>query len=178
MTQQCREVRRKANVGERIKITGNSNGHDFEIGEVVVVTKRNHSDAVVAEYIGGVDYWYVHDNDYTVIETVESALDTALGVTVTQESRITSAADEVRDTLIRKNRDYGDSFAKQYAKYGIMSGLIRMDDKMARLTNLTVGGAKPNVDESVEDTLLDLAGYALLCVVELRKQRKEEAKPL
>lgn len=85
-----------------------------------------------------------------------------------QEQRITSVTDVLRDTLIRKNRDYGDSFAKQYAKYGIMSGLIRMDDKMRRLENL-VGGAEANVDESVEDTLLDLAGYALLCVVELRK---------
>jgi hypothetical protein len=86
-----------------------------------------------------------------------------------QEQRIETVADEVRDTLIRKNRDYGDSFAKQYAKYGVMSGLIRMDDKMRRLENL-VGGAEANVDESIEDTLMDLAGYAMLCVVELRKK--------
>jgi hypothetical protein len=86
-----------------------------------------------------------------------------------QEQRITAVADEVRDTLICKNRDYGDSFAKQYAKYGVMSGLIRMDDKMRRLENL-VGGAEANVDESIEDTLMDLAGYAMLCVVEMRKK--------
>lgn len=88
-----------------------------------------------------------------------------------QKQRITAVTDFLRDTLIRKNRDYGDSFAKQYAKYGIMSGLIRMDDKMRRLENL-VGGAEANVDESVEDTLLDLAGYALLCVVELQKAKE------
>lgn len=87
----------------------------------------------------------------------------------TQEQRIQSVVDDVGATLIRKNRDYGDSFSKQFAKYGIMSGLIRMDDKMARLTNL-ITGAKANVDESVEDTLIDLAGYAILCAVELRKQ--------
>lgn len=89
---------------------------------------------------------------------------------MTQEQRIIVLSDEVRDTLIRKNRDYGDSFAKQYAKYGVMCGLIRMDDKMRRLENL-VGGAEQNVDESIEDTLLDLAGYAILCAVELRKER-------
>lgn len=90
---------------------------------------------------------------------------------MTQEQRIQTVSEEIRDTLIRKNRDYGDSFAKQYAKYGVMSGLIRMDDKMRRLENL-VGGATANVDESIEDTLMDLAGYATLCVVELRKQRQ------
>ncbi|MGF9711649.1 nucleotide modification associated domain-containing protein [Paenibacillus naphthalenovorans] len=87
----------------------------------------------------------------------------------TQEKRIEIVISEVGSTLIRKNRDYGDSFAKQFAKYGALSGLIRMDDKMRRLENL-VGGAEQNVDESIEDTLMDLAGYAILCVIELRKK--------
>ena len=85
-----------------------------------------------------------------------------------QEQRITAVTDVLRDTLIRKDRDYGESFARQFDKYGMLSGIIRIEDKFRRLENL-VGGAEANVDESVEDTLLDLAGYALLCVVELRK---------
>ncbi|MBU8715413.1 DUF1599 domain-containing protein [Brevibacillus parabrevis] len=93
---------------------------------------------------------------------------------LTQEQRIIAVSNEVRDTLIRKNRDYGDSFAKQFAKYGVLSGLIRMDDKMRRLENL-VGGAEPSVNESIEDTLMDLAGYAQLTLVELRKAREKEA---
>lgn len=87
---------------------------------------------------------------------------------LTTEQRIVSVTETVRDTLIRKNRDYGDSFAKQFAKYGVLSGLIRMDDKMRRLENL-VSGAEQNVDESMEDTLLDLAGYAILTALEMRK---------
>ena len=89
----------------------------------------------------------------------------------TQEQRIESVADEVRSTLIRKNRDYGDSFAKQYSKYGIMCGIIRMDDKMSRLETL-VSGHEAEVAESIEDTLLDLAGYAILCAVEYRKNKE------
>lgn len=89
---------------------------------------------------------------------------------MTQEQRIITLSNEVRDTLIRKNRDYGDSFAKQFAKYGVLCGLIRMDDKMRRLENL-IAGAEQNVDESIEDTLMDLAGYATLCAVELRKRK-------
>ena len=86
----------------------------------------------------------------------------------TQSQRIESICNEVRDLLIRKNHDYGDSFSKQFEKYGVMSGMIRMDDKMRRLETL-IGGEEAQVAESLEDTVADLAGYALLTLVELRK---------
>ena len=86
-----------------------------------------------------------------------------------QEQLISQVCDSVKELLIRKNRDYGSSFSKQYEKYGVMSGLIRMDDKMARLANL-VNGAKQEIDESIEDSLQDLAGYAILTLVEMRKK--------
>jgi hypothetical protein len=89
----------------------------------------------------------------------------------TQAQRIESVANEVRDLLLRKNADYGDSFSKQYEKYGVLSGLIRMDDKMSRLNTL-VGGQQDSVGESIEDTLADLAGYAVLTLVEFRKQKR------
>lgn len=89
---------------------------------------------------------------------------------MSQAERIETIANEVRDLLKRKNADYGDSFAKQFAKYGVMSGLIRMDDKMSRLDTL-ISGHEDSVGESIEDTLVDLAGYAILTVVELRKQK-------
>jgi hypothetical protein len=88
---------------------------------------------------------------------------------ITQAQRIEAICNEVRDLLIRKNHDYGDSFSKQFAKYGVLSGMIRMDDKMRRLETL-IGGEEAQVAESIEDSVADLAGYALLTLVELRKQ--------
>lgn len=88
-----------------------------------------------------------------------------------QEERIIAICDEVKALLIRKNRDYGDSFSKQFVKYGVLSGLIRLDDKLSRLDNL-VGGAEDSVGESVEDTLSDAAGYAILTLMELRKGKE------
>jgi len=84
---------------------------------------------------------------------------------VDKPAQIRAVCDKVRDLLIRKNHDYGDSFAQQYAKYGLQSALIRMDDKMRRLETLA-GGEQAQVAESIEDTLMDLAGYALLALVE------------
>ena len=69
----------------------------------------------------------------------------------------------------RKNQDYGDSFSKQYEEYGLISSAIRLDDKMQRFKNLINNNAQVK-DESIEDTLLDLANYAIMTVMELEKK--------
>ena len=68
----------------------------------------------------------------------------------------------------RKNRDYGDSFHESWKDYGITMAAIRLGDKYNRLKNLTSGKTVQNVaDETVRDTLLDLANYAILTLMEL-----------
>lgn len=72
-----------------------------------------------------------------------------------------------------KNTDYDDSFSKGIDSMGYMSALVRMDDKMNRIKALLTapdGTAKVG-DESVSDTLLDLANYSLMLLTEyeLRK---------
>lgn len=89
-----------------------------------------------------------------------------------QAKRIEVVANEIRDLLLRKNADYGDSFSKQYEKRGLIGALIRMEDKMSRLDTL-LDGHQDSVGESIEDTLADLAGYAILTLVEYRKQKRD-----
>lgn len=85
-----------------------------------------------------------------------------------------SIVDKMFDTYQKKNADYGDSFAKLFDKYGMTSVLIRLQDKLNRLESLNNPGKDNKVkDESVEDTLLDLANYAILTIIELRKQTSE-----
>lgn len=69
----------------------------------------------------------------------------------------------------RKNRDYGDSFHESWKDYGITMAAIRLGDKYNRLRNLTskIGQVQHVKDESVRDTLLDLANYAILTIMEL-----------
>ena len=67
----------------------------------------------------------------------------------------------------RKNHDYGDSFGKSYAEYGMAMPCIRLEDKLNRLKSLT-RKIQQVQDESVEDTLMDLANYAIMTVVEMR----------
>lgn len=68
-----------------------------------------------------------------------------------------------------KNKDYGNSFSKQFEEYGITSSAIRIEDKFQRFKNLIKNEAQVK-DETVEDTLLDLANYAIMTVMELRKK--------
>lgn len=76
--------------------------------------------------------------------------------------------DYLHKLYIDKNTDYGDSVHETYLKYGLTSYLVRMEDKLNRARVLSQKEALVK-DEKLEDTLLDLANYALLAVVELRR---------
>lgn len=69
------------------------------------------------------------------------------------------------DLYQRKNHDYGDSFGKSYQEYGMIMACIRLEDKLNRLKSLCKQEAKVQ-DESLEDTLMDLANYAIMTLVE------------
>jgi len=66
----------------------------------------------------------------------------------------------------QKNHDYGDSFGKNYAEYGNVYPIIHLSEKLDRLKTLVKGNDQKVVNESIEDTLLDLANYAIMTVVE------------
>ena len=77
---------------------------------------------------------------------------------------------EMRNIFEKKNADYGNSFSEQYQEYGLVSSCIRLEDKMRRLKRLNNNEAQVK-SESIEDTLLDMANYAIMTVMELRKQK-------
>ena len=68
----------------------------------------------------------------------------------------------------RKNADYGDSFSKTFEEFGLTASAIRINDKNERFKQLIKNEAQVK-DESIEDTLLDLANYTVLTLVEMSK---------
>lgn len=78
---------------------------------------------------------------------------------------------QLNDTYKRKNADYGNSFSKQFEEYGITSSAIRIEDKFLRFKNLLKNDAKVK-DEPLEDTLLDLANYAIMTVMEINNRQE------
>lgn len=66
----------------------------------------------------------------------------------------------------RKNADYGNSFSKSFEEFGLTSPVIRLSDKVERLKTLSKQEAKVK-DESIQDTVMDIAVYAMLTLMEL-----------
>ena len=75
----------------------------------------------------------------------------------------------------RKNKDYGDSFHLSYLEEGMAMPRIRLSDKLNRFKSLTKNGKQEIKDESIRDTLLDLANYAIMTVMEI--DREKESRP-
>lgn len=76
---------------------------------------------------------------------------------------------EIMDLHRRKNNDYGNAAQRSYDKFGIISYVMRLGDKMSRLETLTRPGAEQKVEgEKIEDTLMDLAAYAIMAIESLR----------
>ncbi len=79
----------------------------------------------------------------------------------------------LNDLYAKKNHDYGDSVHDTYVKYGLTSFLVRMEDKLNRARTLSQNEALVN-DEKLTDTLLDLANYAILAVIELDDSKEKD----
>jgi hypothetical protein len=94
---------------------------------------------------------------------IKDALMGELGV---DQHRIAEKGVALTTLLMRKNRDYGcsvwhrPSLAPECDAGAAIR--VRMSDKIARLTELLNRYEGPDVNESIDDTMLDLAGYILL----------------
>jgi hypothetical protein len=79
----------------------------------------------------------------------------------------------LNELYARKNRDYGDSFHKTYLEEGMAMARIRLTDKLERFKKLTREGGQAVKDESIRDTLIDLANYAIMTVMEMDREAEE-----
>lgn len=83
----------------------------------------------------------------------------------------------LEETYKAKNSDYGDSVGDTYNKFGDVSFLTRISDKYNRICSLSQSNEAAKVeDEKIDDTILDLANYCILWLVE-REYKNQESKP-
>ena len=90
--------------------------------------------------------------------------------------KLEQLTEQLIETYKAKNADYGDSFADSFKEFGITSAVVRMNDKMNRIKSLSKGEDRQVKDESLTDSLMDLANYALMTVIELDQQVEEWKK--
>ena len=97
-----------------------------------------------------------------------------------KEDLIINECEELKNLLIKKNKDYGNSYDKTLDEFGIQIGLVRIEDKLNRLKTLILSKEEPMVEESIIDTVFDIAGYAVLFSIYLKEQcliKEESEKP-
>lgn len=78
------------------------------------------------------------------------------------KSRYEMLINEMKDTYNKKNSDYGNAFDILLDDVGIDAALTQIGIKWMRFRNLAK--KKSNNYESLEDTLLDMANYAIMTV--------------
>ena len=79
--------------------------------------------------------------------------------------------DEMYDTYKAKNKDYDDSFHQLFEECGMTYAYGHLKEKLVRMKSLMKDEAKVK-GESMRDSLLDLANYAILTIMELDKTKK------
>ena len=82
----------------------------------------------------------------------------------------------LNDLYAKKNHDYGDSFHQTFVEEGMAMARIRLGDKFGRFKTLSKSSGQQVNDESLKDTLLDLANYAIMTVMEMELQEGKHIK--
>jgi len=102
-------------------------------------------------------------------EYLADTLETVPLDTVDKKVIIKHLYDTLYKTYCDKNADYGDSFKKVRDKYNDKFPviLIRLSDKFYRLEQLLLNGKQRVGDESIKDTLMDIANYCIMEIAQL-----------
>ena len=91
------------------------------------------------------------------------------------DNKFSEYTNHLADVLNQKNQAYGDSFTKSVDKYGLPVIGIRLSDKYNRIEHLITHHELKENDESLEDTLLDMAGYSILGLKYLEEHENENS---
>lgn len=83
--------------------------------------------------------------------------------------------DHQYNVFCRKNHDYGNSFEKSLDTFGLVAGIVRMNDKFERLVSLNDPSKDAQIaSESLVDTLEDLSNYAAMAACWLKGKKKAD----
>ena len=83
------------------------------------------------------------------------------------------------NVFCRKNHDYGNSFEKSLDTFGLVAGIVRMNDKFERLVSLNDPSKDAQIaSESLVDTLEDLSNYAAMAACWLKGKKVADWKEL
>lgn len=115
------------------------------------------------------------DSNASIFAKKNESISLGEGLAMTEdERRHKKILDEMADTFSKKNSDYGNAFEEILDDFGASYAVGRLKEKLKRLTKLVISNKQEVEDESIEDTLLDMANYAVLTIMWLQKQKESK----
>lgn len=84
------------------------------------------------------------------------------------EVEVRKALGQMGQTFVVKNKNYGNSFETSLDKYGMIAALTRISDKFNRAENLILINSAGTSDESLVDTLFDMANYCMMTAIYIK----------
>ena len=91
---------------------------------------------------------------------------------LTDVDRFEDITDKMINIFRKKNHDYGNSFEQSLNEEGLAAARIRMGDKWNRFKQLSRGKEALVKDESLRDTLLDMANYSIMTIMWMDKNMR------
>jgi hypothetical protein len=129
-------------------------------GDIIVF---NNDDNNLRNITTGTTYSSLHDIN-KIKECLEPITDEFSIYNTFETDSFKLITDKLHDTYTRKNHDYGNSFDQSLDKFGLIAAVVRLGDKMNRIEKLSTSEAQVS-GESIKDTLLDMANYAIMTVM-------------
>lgn len=88
--------------------------------------------------------------------------------------QLRTVQNEAAQLFDKKNKDYGDAFAN----YGPIGVIVRMGDKINRLSSVTNQGINLVKTESIRDTLIDLHNYSAMAIMLIDEKKTDPPKAI
>lgn len=155
----------------------------FYIEDIVIMSPNDIiviNDKDLFNITTGVDYHNIQDMD-AIKCCLEALTDegsqkvnfcsSAISTPPTDADKFEAITKKMHSIFRKKNHDYGNSFEQSLNEEGLAASRIRIGDKWNRFKQLSKGAEAQVNDESLRDTLIDMANYAIMTVMWLDKQQ-------
>lgn len=76
----------------------------------------------------------------------------------------------------QKNEAYGNSVTTTFNLFGLIAYIVRINDKINRINTLVKNTNINHNDESIKDTLYDLANYCILAICDIESKEENNEK--
>lgn len=109
-----------------------------------------------------IDRWLIMGVELLEEDFASIALSALQLVNATLNTSTMDLLDEVERTVIAKQKDYGHG---NIMRHGLQGVIVRMCDKVERIKNLESKRFGEPVNESLDDSWLDLVGYCIIAIM-------------